>query len=187
MRQFRSEQMQFNARQEQFNGEMRQFRSEQMQFNTRFERRLDRMNDDLGMMKGYFARTALSENAKGITEDMGLTFVRALPRDEVWALARQAANSGIPVNDLRSFREADLIIEATGDSGLLYVAMECSYTADLRDTNRARRNAGFLTQFTGRPARAAIASVRNDHAVDELIESGAVYWHTLPDRIPFVE
>ena len=58
------------------------------------------------------------------------------------------------------------------DSGVLYVALEISFTADRRDTDHAMRNAGLLTQFTGRPARAAIASIRNDQETQELVDSG---------------
>ena len=62
----------------------------------------------------------------------------------------------------RSFRNADLVVEATDGTGTRYIAMEVSFTADLRDCDRAVRNAGLITRFTGKPAQAAVASVRND-------------------------
>ena len=176
---FIAAQEQINAEQRQFNAEMREFRSEQRQFNTRIEVRMDRMNDDLGIAKGFYAQSIVVADAKGIAGDMGLTYIRTLGLDNLAAIV---SNSGLPVNVRRSFRYADLVFEASDDSGVLYVAMEMSYTADRRDTDRALRNAGILTEFTGRPARAAIASVKNDRETQELVDSGDVYWHPLPDR-----
>ena len=142
------------------------------------------MNDDTGIIKGFYAQSSVIEDARGIAADMGLTYIRTLKRDDLLDMAH---NSGLPVNVRRSFRDADLVIEATDDSGVLYVALEISFTADRRDTDRALRNAGLLTEFTGRPARAAIASVRNDREVQELVDSGDVYWHTLSDRYTYRE
>ncbi len=183
-KQFNAEQRQINAEQKQFNAEQRQFNAEQRQINARVERRLDRMSNDIGQIKGFYARSAVIEDAKGIANDMGFTYTRTLHKDDLLEMAHRNADSAMTVNERRSFREADLVIEAADDSGIIYIAMEISYTADLRDSDRAQRNAGILTDFTGRPARAAIASVRNDRAVDELIDSGAVYWHILTDKHP---
>ena len=60
---------------------------------------------------------------------------------------------GIPQNELDSFEVADIIIEGRhrDTAETHYIAVEASYTASRRDTDRAIRNAGFLTQFTGRP------------------------------------
>ena len=183
-KQFNAEQRQINAEQKQFNAEQRQFNAEQRQINARVERRLDRMSNDIGQIKGFYARSAVIEDAKGIANDMGFTYTRTLHKDDLLEMANRNADSAMTVNERRSFREADLVIEAADDSGIIYIAMEISYTADLRDSDRAQRNAGILTDFTGRPSRAAIASVRNDRAVDELIDSGAVYWHILTDKHP---
>ena len=87
----------------------------------------------------------------------------------------------------RSFRRADLVIEATRDGAPQYVALEVSYTADQKDSGRALRNAGLLTQFTGRQATAGVASVRNTHEVEQLVESGELHWHPLEDRTPAPE
>ena len=82
----------------------------------------------------------------------------------------------------RSFRRADLVIEATDGSDTHYIAMEVSFTATQRDRDRAVRNARLITRFTGKPAHPAIASVRNEREVTEAVESGTVYWHPLEDR-----
>ena len=85
---------------------------------------------------------------------------------------------------LRSFRNADLVIEATYGTTTRFITMEISYTADQRDCSRAIRNAELITRFTGETALAVIASVRNDQAAAAAVGSGEVYWHPLEDRTP---
>ena len=88
---------------------------------------------------------------------------------------------------VRRSRNADLVIEATDGTGARYIAMEVPFTADRRDCDRAIRSAGLITRFTGKPAQATIASVRNDREATEAVESGDVYWHQLEDRTPIPE
>ena len=145
--------------------------------------RLDRMEGDSGTMKGDFARTRTVQDAQGIASDMGLEFVRTLSAGD---LSDMAGNT-LPRDVGRSFRNADLVIEATDGTDTKYIAMEVSFTADRRDCNRAVRNAGLITRFTGKAAQAAVASVRNDREATEAVESGAVYWHPLEDRTPSPE
>jgi hypothetical protein len=85
-------------------------------------------------------------------------------------------------NDFKSFRQADLVIEATDGESVRYIAVEASFTGDYRDTNRALRNASFLTEFTGHPALAAIASVGNNEEINWHIASGDVYWHAIKEK-----
>ena len=87
----------------------------------------------------------------------------------------------------RSFRNADLVTLATDGADTRYIAMEVSFTADRRDCDRAVRNAGLITRFTGKAAQATVASVRNDRDATETVESGAVCWHPLEDRTPSPE
>ncbi len=103
---------------------------------------------------------------------MGLEFVRTLSATDL----SDMAESSLPRDPHRSFRNTDLVIEATDGADTRYIAMEVSFTADRRDCDRALRNAGLITRFTGKPAQAAIASVRNDREAAEAVESGAVYW-----------
>ena len=84
------------------------------------------------------------------------------------------AGNTLPRDVGRSFQNADLAIEATEATDTRYIAMEVSFTADLRDCNRAIWNAELIESFTGKPAQPAIASVRNDRAAAETVESRAV-------------
>ena len=146
----------------------------------RIDTRLDRMEGDTGTLKGDFARTRTVQDARNIAYDMGLELVRTVSSSEL----REMAGNALPRDIGRSFRNADLVIEATDGADIRYIAMEVSFTADRRDCDRAIRNAGLITRFTGKPAQATIASVRNDRDATETVESGAVYWHPLEDRTP---
>ena len=149
----------------------------------RIDARLGRIESDTRTMRGYTARIRTIQDAQGIASDMGLEFVRTLSAGD---LSEMAGNT-LPRDVGRSFRNADLVIEATDGTDTRYIAMEVSFTADLRDCNRAIRNARLIESFTGKPAQAAVASVRNDREATEAVESGAVYWHPLEDRTPSPE
>ena len=70
--------------------------------------------------------------------------------------------------------------DAGGDTH--YIAVEASYTGATRDTTRARRNAEMLQRFTGCPAHAMVASVRNDQDIQAEVDGGEVHWYALdPD------
>ena len=163
----------------------RQFNAEQRQFNEAFTRRLNRIEGDISNFRGTYARESLLRDAVGITIDMGFEYVRIVPSEELARMAQGAAGD-IPRNELRSFRRADLIIEASDGRDTHYIAVEISYTADRRDTDRAQRNARFLADFTGGRTHAVIASVRNDEYVSQQVDSGGVYWHPLDDRGPAI-
>ena len=156
------------------------FAQEQKTWNTNVEARLNRIEGDMSGLKGDYARTRAIQDARGIAEDRGLEYVRTLTNDDLNGMARGNLDRDV----LRSFRNADLVIEATYGTATRFIAMEISYTADQRDCSRAIRNAELITRFTGEPALPVIASVRNDQAAAEAVESGDVYWHPLEDRTP---
>ena len=187
---FIEEQRQFNvmvagfiAEQKQFNSEMRLFNAGQRELNERLAQTLDRITHDVGQLRGWFARLNAADFAPVIAMDMGMEFVRNLTRAELAQMAGQAARTGIPRDSLRSFYNADVIIEASqADSTTCYIAVEALYTADRRDTDRALRNADFLTRFTGIPAYPAIVSVRNDRELAPDVLQGNVFWYPIPDQ-----
>ena len=138
------------------------------------------LRDDMGILKGAHARAVAVEDAASIARGLGLRRTRTLTRDELWDLTEAADTTDIAPNTLRSFRQADLIMEATDRAGAAcYIAVEISFTANGRDTRRAIRNAEFLTRFTGKPAYAAVAGLRQDNQIQLHIDSGAVFWHQL--------
>ncbi len=142
------------------------------------------VQNDTGLLKGILARNAALEEVTDVAREMSLRRTKNLTRDDLWDLIDQADTSGIPTNELRSFRRADLIMEATDQEGATcYVAVEISYTANGRDTTRALRNAGFLTRFTGRRSHAAVAGLFRDERIQDLIDSGEVAWYQLDPQI----
>ena len=123
----------------------------------------------MSSLKGDYARTRTIQDARGIAADLGLEYVRTLSNDDL----NEMAGSYLDRDVLRSFRNADLVIEATDGTDTRFITMEISFTADQRDCSRAIRNAELITRFTGKPAQAAVASVKNDQAAAAAVESGA--------------
>ena len=136
-------------------------------------------------LKAAHARNAALEEAITIAHDMGLRRPTTLSREDLWNLTDLADTSGIPTNELRSFRLADLVMEAKDQNGeTCYIAAEISFTANGRDTSRAIRNAEVLTRFTGKRSYAAVAGLIRDDRIRESVDSGEVYWHQLdPDQL----
>ena len=182
----------FVASTEQFIEEQRQFNDEQRRFNERVEGfmertdlRFARMEGDISEMKDTHAISKTAREAPGIAREMGFQLVRSLTYEDLLEMDVAADTTDIDTPSLRSFRRADIVIEAVDEDGAThYIAMEVSYTADQRDTGRAIRNAGYLTRFTGHPAHPAVASIRNVDEIRDLINSGQVYWYELDDRTP---
>ena len=172
----------FVQQQQQFNDRMQEFVEQQQGFNDRFEARMDRIEGDISVVKGGHARSRGVDAAPAIADDLGLEYIRTVPRAELVAIARALIDADITAGDRRSFRDADLIIEAASGAEAVYVAVEMSYTADRRDSDRAERNARYLAQYTGGTAHAAVASVRNDHELQGLIDAGDIHWHQLAER-----
>ena len=142
--------------------------------------RVQAVQDDVGILKGAHARNAAVREAPFIAGSMGLRWIKDLTPADLWALTEHVP-ADIPPNELQSFRRADLIMEATDpDNGeICYVAVEISFTVNGRDTTRAQRNAAFLAQLIGKRTYAAVAGLRRDRRVQDLIESGEVFWYQL--------
>ena len=144
------------------------------------DRRFDRIERDLAPIKAAHARNAAVREADLIAEESGLTFIRVFTDAEIRELVRSSDTTGIPTGDLRSFRRADLVMEASDDAQeRCYLAVEISFTANGRDTTRALRNAALLTRFTDRGAYAAVAGLRYDNRIRDRFEADEVTWYQL--------
>ena len=145
--------------------------------------RQDRMQDDLGWIKGRIIYDIVRGDASFIAEDMGFRLDRTLTRSELRRLTDQNDVSDLARNDLRSFHRADLAMRvADGEGNPHYVAVEASFTVDDRDTRRAQRNADLMTRFTGLPASAAVAGARYDWNLEDDVESERLYWYEIPSE-----
>ena len=170
--------------------EQRLCNEEQRLCNERIDRsialitnRLGQIESDIGIVKGGHARTHVGEFAEIIASNLALEFVSKLTPKGLDDIAKGITDATADVYQKESFINADLVIQAATDNGeTVYIAIETSWTADLRDSRRAIRNARYLNNATGNEAVAVVASVRNDHGVAELIGSGDIRWHRIPDR-----
>ena len=109
-----------------------------------------RIAADVGDLKGNVAGRVAWDRHEDILAQLDLSLVRMLSNADLNNLANRSDTTGIHRFDLLSFYRADLVMEALDhDNNTHYVAMEASYTADKRDTDRESRNAGFLIRFTG--------------------------------------
>ena len=179
---FMVEQKAINARMDaRFDGVDQRFDGVDQRFD-RMDTRLQAITDDLGDLKGHAAGRAVRDHAETLPDLLGLAHIATLDRRDLVGLLAPAA-SEIAAGDRQSFFRADLVVEArSADGSACYVAVEASYTADRRDSDRALRNAGYLTRCTGRPAHAVVASLRNDRNVQVLVDAGTVHWHRLTEK-----
>ena len=138
------------------------------------------LRDDVGDLKGPRAEEETGKDIAFIAEQLGLTLTRVLTRDDLLALLPAQPLPNLPSKVRHSFTKADFVAEAADESGeTRYIAVEASYTVNGRDTDRASRNAGILTQLTGKAAHAVVAGYRIDDRQRPVIESGDVFWHEL--------
>ena len=185
---FVTEQREINARMGKFvteqretNARMGKFVIEQRETNARMDARLKNLTDDIGILKGSVVGRVTRDHVETILGLLDLEYVNILMRRDLVAMLGRATD--IPTGYRQSFYRADLMLQAVdADGATHYVATEASYTADRRDTDRALRNAGFLTRCTGCPAHAVISSVKNDREVQALVEAGTVHWYRLTKR-----
>lgn len=149
----------------------------------RLERAVTGIRRDIGPLKAAHARQGALHASAQICMGLGLDEIRILAGRDMASMVRHSDTTGIARNELDSFIGADVVIEAVDDGGeTQYVAVEASFTADERDTDRAMRNAGFLTRFTGKTAHAVVAASRIDDRIAGVIASGKVHWRRLEDR-----
>ena len=150
---------------------------------SRMQHVLQRLQDDVGILKGAHARNVAARDYGWMTRNMGLLPVRILPINEVDEFALRLRDDGVSEGDVNSFRLADMLIEAAdADGETSYIAVEVSFTVDGRDTGRALRNAEYLAKLTGKPVRAAVVGASFDYRVRALIESDEVYWHPFSEK-----
>ncbi len=176
----------FEKRMNEFVTKQEAFNERQEIFNRNALNRFDRMETDISVVKAGHARSFGREAAEVIAMELGLEYVRTLTQAELLRIYRDA-DGNLSQGERRSFQNADMVIEASGGDGTVYISAEISYTADHRDSDRALRNAKLLNDYTGNRAIATIASVRNDQHVASLVESQELHWYQMDSKIVQVE
>ncbi len=146
----------------------------------RLEERFDRLLDDVGVLKGAHVSTVSERHYEVIALEMGFVSAKVMSLGEIYRIGTSSTVQDLGRDALRSFRDADMIIEVSDDEGRdSCIAVEASYVINGRDTRRAIRNAEILTRVTGRDALPAVCGYDVDDTVKETIDSGAVHWHRL--------
>ena len=120
--------------------------------------RMDRIGDDTSNLKGMVAEIQAEKTIVAIAADFNLHDPVLVSQTELLKMALQL---GLDPDTRKSFVRADIVFQARDEAGnALYAAVEVSWTADWRDTGRARRNAALLEQATGYPAWSIVAGNR---------------------------
>ena len=145
--------------------------------------RLARSDRHLGYLRGAHASNVTRRDADLIADDMGYQLVDQLSKGMLISFANMARASGKHENDVRSFRESDLImLVRDADGQPAYVAVEASFTVAARDIERAKRNAEYLHEFTGLKAIAAVAGVEITGGQRRNATAAGVHCYTIPAR-----
>ena len=143
--------------------------------------RFTRIDRDLGYLKGAHAANVALRNASLIADDLSYEMIIQLPREELIGLSKIARDTGKPANDVRSFRDADLIMLVKDAKGYpAYIAVEASFTVNNRDIERAKRNADYLHEFTGLPATGVVAGVDIANGRFRNAEAVGVHCYQIP-------
>ena len=145
--------------------------------------KFDGVRDDLGLVKGGHARSAMVNNLPRIAAEFGFQYIAAMPQTTVMEFASMARALGEEQSQVASFRNADMVMHVLDDKGQpAYVAIEASFTVDSNDINRAVRNAGYLTRFTGLPAFPAVAGVAVMPEAQEEVDTEKVFLYKISPR-----
>ncbi len=126
--------------------------------------RMNRMEGDMGGIKGYYAESRAERTMAVICVMLDLEEPRRLSPGDLLAISRDL---GLERANRRSFVDADLVFAAQDADGVaLHCAVEISWTVAQRDLDRARRNAELLGEWGGTANRALAAGQRYDEGLD---------------------
>ena len=147
---------------------------------VRLEARQDRMQDDLGWIKGRIIYDIVRNDAALIASDMGFVWEKSLAQSDLRRLMENQDVSDLPRDEVRSFHRADLVMQvADAEGARRYIAVDASFTVNGRDSRRALRNTELLTEL---PASGAVAGVRYDWKLKESVEEEQLYWYEIPSE-----
>ena len=143
-----------------------------------------RILDELGALKGSSMFLAARFEIPELVHRMGFRYLRKLSRNDLFHMVADNDTDDMPTPALRSFREADFIIEVADQSGATnYLTAEASFTVDERDVERVVRNAEYIRRFTGKPGRPVLMGVRYVNEVASVIDSSEIYWYQIDESV----
>ena len=126
--------------------------------------RMNRMEGDMGGIKGFYAESRADRTMAVICVMLDLEEPRRLYPGDLLAVSRFL---GLERATRTSFVDADLVFAAQDAGGVaLHCAVEISWTAAQRDLDRARRNAELMGEWSGTANRAFAAGHRYEEGLD---------------------
>ncbi len=148
------------------------------------EKGQQRVLNELGALKGSSMFLAARFEIPELVYRMGFRYLRTLSKNDLFHMVMDNDTDDMPTPALRSFREADFIIEVADQSGATnYLTAEASFTVDERDVERVVRNAEYITRFTGSPGWPVLMGVRYVNEVASVIDSSEVYWYQIDESV----
>ena len=94
-------------------------------------------------------------------------------------IADDADTGNMSADALEDFRAIDLVLRGFDKTGATndaqYVIVECVSAVTAADVTRARRNADYLTQFTGVATKAVVVGIEIPPAIANLAERHSVH------------
>ena len=145
--------------------------------------KVDGLRDDISLVKGGHAVSAMRRNISLIADDLGCQLIEELPQGVVVGFAKVAADDGEPDNEVDSFRHADMVLHVRDDKGHPgYIAVEASFTVNGNDVRRAARNAGYLSKYTGVTSYAVVAGVDILSEAQDRIDQGEAHLYRIQPR-----
>ena len=145
--------------------------------------KFDGIRNDLALVKGGHARSAMVHNLPVIADAFGFQFIAAMPQTTVIEFAKMAQALKEEEGQIESFKNADMVMHVLDDKGQpAYVAIEASFTVGSNDVTRAVRNADYLKQFTGLPAFPAVAGTAVMPEAQTEIDTAGVFLYKIKPR-----
>ena len=137
----------------------------------------------VSFIANQYSREKAKEQAFFIAIMMGYTLVRVLSDSDLIQIYEKADTEALSREDMFRLLRADLVLEVTDqEKTLQFISVEASAIANRHDIDRARRNAGYLTQFTGKPAHIAIASERYTQDIQNMLDTD-IWWYPLKEKV----
>ena len=150
----------------------------------RLQEEVRQITKDLAPIRGSHAREAAQRAVRRIARIVNCRLQEQLNDDDLYGFTTNNDTTGITLEDLKSFENADIVLRASHrDTGEIhYIAVEASFTGGEDDTRRALRNARYLTRFTGQPAHAVVAALRLTPEAETAIRQGDLTWYETERR-----
>ena len=158
--------------------EQRRVNEEIRGFFKRSDRQYQNISQDLSVLKGGHALSAVLGNAGQIANKLGYQFISRMPVQELSAFANLATAASEAPSEALSFSNADVVLLVQDSASQPhYIAIEVSYTVKRDDIRRAKRNAEYLQQFTTMPSLAAVVGVNIPETNRHYADANNVLWH----------